>query len=104
MMTRDGVFYNLDVSDYRVDIGDLTFVFSSALHMRKFIDRLNENRDIINYSLNRRFKMKVDVSLIADIVLYSKIETRGFLIECKEGKFTCLNEIVCGGMSTSRSR
>lgn len=104
MMTRDGVFYNLDVSDYRVDIGELTFVFSSALHMRKFIDRLNENRDIINYSLNRRFKMKVDASLIADIVLYSKIETRGFLIECKDGKYTCLSEIVCGDMSTSRSK
>lgn len=103
MMTRDGVFYNLEMSDYRVDIGELTFVFSSALHMRKFIDRMNENRDIINYSLNRRFKMKVDASLLADIVLYSKIETRGFLIECKDGKYTCLNEITCAGMKATRN-
>lgn len=104
MMTRDGVFYNLEYSDFRVDMGELTFVFSSALHMRKFIDRLQNNRDIINYSLSKRFKVKVDVSALADIMLYAKIESRGFLIECKDGKLTCLEDIKCAGISAMHNR
>lgn len=85
MKTRNGVYYNLALSEYRETVNGLTFVFSSQIHKDKFLEKLNENRDIINYSLSKRFKMKIDLNLLADIVLYKKIESRGFLI-LKEDK------------------
>lgn len=98
MFTRNGVCYDLQKSTYRTTVNGLTFVFSSRLHLDKFKKKLHENRDIINYSLTRRFNVTVDVSQLADIVLYKKIETRGFLIVTNEGTELWLENLICGGV------
>lgn len=85
MITKNGVCYDFNVSEYRVTVDNLTFVFSSQLHLDKFKQRLSENRNTINRSLAKRFNLHIDVSTLADIVLYKKIETRGFLIVTNEG-------------------
>ena len=104
MISRNGVVYDLSVSSYRCTIDGLTYVFSSKLHLDKFKKKLKENRDIINYSLTRRFNLSVDVSQLADIVLYRKIETRGFLIVTGEGNELCQNNITyVGGEVTIQS-
>lgn len=97
MISRNGVCYDLSISSYKHTVNGLTFVFSSKLHLDKFKKKLKENRDIINYSLTKRFNVPVDVSQLADIVLYRKIETRGFLIVTCEGKELCQNNITFGG-------
>lgn len=97
MISRHGVVYDLTISSYRYTIDGLTFVFSSQLHLDKFKNKVKENRDIINYSLTKRFNIDVDVSQLADVVLYRKIETRGFLIVAGEGKEICQNKITYGG-------
>lgn len=89
VITRNGICYDLKISEYRHTVGGLTFVFSSRLHLEKFIKKLEENRDILNYSLSKRFNIPVDISELADIVLYRKIETRGFLILTNEGNELC---------------
>lgn len=89
VISRRGICYDLKLSKFRSTQGDLTFVFSSLLHKQKFEERLKENRDTINYSLTKRFGVKIDVSPLADVVLYKKIETRGFLIVVKDGKAAC---------------
>ena len=104
MITRNGVVYDLTLSTFKYKNGDLTFVFSSKLHLDKFKKKLKENRDIINYSLTKRFNIHVDVSELADIVLYRKIETRGFLIVTSEGKELCQKSIqFVGGKATLRN-
>lgn len=95
MISRRGICYDLTKSHYRYKIGGLTFVFSSKLHKDNFVDRLESNREKINESLSKRFGLTVDVSMLADIVLYKRIETRGFLIESKEGISTCVSDITC---------
>lgn len=97
MISRHGVVYDLTISPYRFTVDGLTFVFSSQLHHDKFKQKVKENRDIINYSLSKRFSANVDVSQLADVVLYRKIETRGFLIVTGEGKEICQNNITYGG-------
>ena len=79
-MTRAGVCYNFEISPYRVTKDMYTFVFSSQLHVEKFKEKYKENRDIINYSLTKRFGFDVCFDTLADVVLYRKIEKRGFLI------------------------
>lgn len=97
-MTRAGVCYNFPKSPYKVTVNGLTFVFSSQLHVEKFKDNLKENRDIINYSLSKRFGFTVDVDIVADVVLYKKIEKRGFLITNVHGnEFTPDNFRFDGG-------
>lgn len=97
MITRNGVCYDLSISPYRWTNGELTFMFSSKPHLDKFKKKMKENRDIINYSLSKRFNFTVNVSELADVVLYRKIETRGFLIVTREGKELCPNNIRFDG-------
>lgn len=104
MYSRNGVCYDLQRSTYRTTVNGLTFVFSSRLHLDKFKKKLQENRDIINYSLTRRFNVTVDVSQLADIVLYKKIETRGFLIVTNEGNELWQENLrYVGGKATLRN-
>lgn len=103
MITRNGVCYDLTISSYRHTVGRMTYVFSSRLHLDKFKKKLKENRDIINYSLSKRFNLSVDVTELADLVLYRKIETRGFLIVTDEGNELCQDNITyVGGAVTTR--
>lgn len=97
MITRNGVCYDLQMSPYRYTKNGLTFVFSSQTHLDKFKTKYKENRDIVNYSLTKRFKINVNVSQIADIVLYRKVETRGFLIVTAEGKTLCQKDLTFSG-------
>ena len=97
MKTRNGVYYDLKNSCYRTTVDGLTFVFSSKSHLDKFRKKLKENREIINYSLTKRFKVTVNVSQLADIVLYRKIETRGFLILTNEGNTICQRNVKFDG-------
>lgn len=97
MLTRNGVCYDLSISKFRCKHNGLTFVFSSQLHLDKFESRVKENRDIINYSLTKRFNIPVNVSTLADVVLYRKIETRGFLIEVEEEEIECQKSLRFDG-------
>lgn len=84
-LTKRGIAYNLKETPYMFISEDetYTYYFSSSLHLEKFIERRKTNRDIVNYSLSKRFGFKIECDLIADIVTYSSIETRGFFIRKK---------------------
>lgn len=104
MKTRDGIYYDLRYSDYKLTVNCLTYVFSSQLHLEKFRARLKENRDIINYSLSKRFNFDVNVEQLADIVLYKKIEKRGFRIITIDGKELCQKSLrYAGGKAIYKS-
>lgn len=98
MKTRNGIYYDLNHSKYKITVDGLTFVFSSQLHLKKFTERQQPNRLTINKSLSKRFNICVEFNALADVVLYKKIETRGFLIIDNEGKKLCQNSIKCGGV------
>lgn len=97
MITKHGVCYDLYISSYRTTVNGITFVFSSRLHLDKFKKNLHENREKISDSLSKRFNVRVDVTILADIVLYKKIESRGFLLVVKEVNIECLNDIILNG-------
>lgn len=94
MITKNGVYYDLENSSYRCKVNGLTFVFSSKLHLDKFKSKMKENREKINKSLSNRFNILVDVEQLADVVLYRKIETRGFLILSVEGSQLCPRNLI----------
>ena len=97
MLTRNGVCYDLQMSPYRLEIDGLIYVFSSKNHLLKFKYKRIEHSETINESLSRRFNVDVYVQQLSDVVLYSKIETRGFLILTKAGEALCKKEIKFDG-------
>lgn len=97
-LTRGKVAYNFEFSPYRyaVEYPDetITFVFSSELYRKKFIEKYDKNRDTINNSLSNRFGFSIKANKLADLKLYISIEKRGFLICKGRVKIECQNEIL----------
>lgn len=97
-MTRRGIEYNLSVSPYRVtNDNGIVFVFSSQNHLNAFVSRQEENRKRINESLSNRFNFYMEFNLLADCVLYRRIEQRGFLILKDGDPYHWKNIIKFGG-------
>ena len=81
-MTKGGVYYDLDESNfcYGYKIGDDTiyFTFSSVSHLNKFEKQVDEYVEIFNDIMKRKFGVDPNMMGYPAILLYSKIETRGF--------------------------
>jgi hypothetical protein len=58
--------------------------------------KLLENRDKINTSLSMRFNINIIFNSVADILLYTKIESRGFRV-IEGGTELCLNRLILDG-------
>lgn len=101
MLTVRGIAYDLELSPYKSEIiynqEKITFKFSSKMYETKFNDKLVENRNKISTSLSNRFGFNISNDLLSDIILYSKIEKRGFLIISEKEKYRCLSSIKLDG-------
>lgn len=103
VLTRRGIAHDLTLSPFKHtvyynEIDYYTYVFSSQLYLDKFKANLEENRKKTSEKLSKTFKFKVENNVLADILLYKKIEIRGFLIKGKED-YKCLNNIVLNGVN-----
>lgn len=92
------IFYNLKESVFKFDTGKIEFYFSTELNLKKFRERIIENRKKINESLSNRFSLEIVNENLSDIILYRKIEKRGFLIVNDRGeKIEWPNQIKLNG-------
>ena len=100
-LTRSNVAHNLDISPHRLDLGygesNIMYVFSSDLYKRKFLEKLEVNRNSINQSLSNRFGFQIKNDLLSDLRLYTIIEKRGFLIYHNGVKITCQSRVKING-------
>ena len=85
MISRNGVCYDLQSSPYKYEWRGMVFFFSSESHRSKFIRNLREKELWLDDSLSRRFKCTVHLPILADIQLYTQIETRGFYVQTNDG-------------------
>jgi hypothetical protein len=103
MITRNGIYYDLSQSPYKIRISDtrLQFIFSSDLHMLKFKDKIMENRMETNARLTARYHIPVNFPVLADLILYQRIETRGYLVFNEKGVELCKESLILnGGIAT----
>ena len=84
-MTKNGICYDLDATQYIADYMGYEWHFSSELHRRNFLSKVQTKRDWLNDSLSRRFRMTVKADLLAALQLYRQVETRGFCVYSPEG-------------------
>ena len=101
-LTRSNVAHDLNISphNYTIIYGNdsITFVFSSDLYKRKFIDKLHDHRITINQSLFNRFGFLIKFDVLSDLRLYTMIEKRGFLLYLNEDKILCPKELLLTGV------
>lgn len=106
MVTRNGIYYDLTKSTYKFKTPDthVTYVFSSDLHLVKFEDNYLENRKEQNIKFKARFRLNTHLNTLADLLLYMKIEQRGFLVVNERGQKLCHeNLILSGEQATQKS-
>lgn len=93
MITRNGIYNNINDSTYTVCIDNIVYYFSSQLYKRKFLERYKKERDILNLKLSKKYKMTIEANILSDLFLYSHIEKRGFKVETNEEVHQCLQNI-----------
>lgn len=93
IMTRYGVERNLSISPFYVKTEEAIYYFSSLTHEKKFRKMFHVKHSEVNEYLNKKYGVNIKGDLLAELILYQKIETRGYRVEWKGCVFTCQNEI-----------
>ena len=96
-LTRNGVCKDLYDSPYVFSYlyknKVIYLSFSSKLHLDNFVKNRNKNYVMIYNSIYKRFKFKIDCTLLSDFNLYRKIENRGCYIKFGNKVYTDLKDI-----------
>lgn len=102
-LSRGGICYNLEVTPFfitkKYEDRKVTFNFSSDFYKNKFINQIEQHRTKINESLSKRFGINIINPILADIVLYSKVESRGFYLLIDNEEYKCLSNIKLNGVN-----
>ena len=84
-LTRNGVAKDLSKSPYvytYVYHGlKVSLHFSSQLHLNNFNKNRQKNYAMLYNYINKRFKIKVDCTILSDMNLYQKVENRGCYVK-----------------------
>ena len=79
VMTKRGIYHNLNESEYAISNSEVALFFSSRFYLNKFLDEYKNYRNEFKIRLQRSMNIdKMNVDLMADIHLYKQIEKRGF--------------------------
>lgn len=107
-LTRNGICYDLKVSPYELEVEYeeqlILYKFSSILNRNKFIAQASDNRKRITASLSNRFGFINSNDVLSDLVLYNKLEKRGFYVklEIENEEILCLSDLELIGTRVVR--
>lgn len=79
-VTKYGVSYDFSNPDFECRFDEVVFRFSSASHLSRFMEYAKQHMRGVSSSLTRRFKYKIDASILALFQYYKQVETRGFYV------------------------
>lgn len=78
------VYQNIFESCYYFDYKTYRFYFSSLLNKKRFVNRIDEFVLDENLKNSNKYGVKIDLTNYLIIVLYKKIEKRGFRVYNKD--------------------
>lgn len=87
VVTKRGVYHNLKDSTYAVSNTEIALFFSSDFYRKKFLEGYEDNRNNFKY-MRLEEESPLNLSTLADIHFYRKIEKRGFHVELFKKKIT----------------
>lgn len=80
MKTKNGIYNNLDESEYKIEIENFIFYFSSKMYLEKFIKGKEEYIKEESLKINNKYNVESRFNIMLLLSLYKKIEKRGFKI------------------------
>lgn len=83
MKTANGIYLDLNESEYIKEINDFKFYFSSKFYLDKFDEMKNNYVDGNTLQINAKYDGIIDAEILLLIKLYKRIEKRGFKITFK---------------------
>lgn len=102
-MTRGGVETDLEHSPYVLYKGAFTLYFSSKFYMDKYNEAIGIFTKSLELTFKKRYKISVcNVYQLAIVLLYMRIEKRGFYIELHDFPCKSIDDvpfIIKGGVS-----
>ena len=81
MVTSRGIYYDLNETLYTYRLLDLKFYFSSKKYRDKFIKDSKDFCKLETFKFEQRYQTRLLNNDYFLILLYNKIEKRGFLVE-----------------------
>ena len=94
MKSKRGIYYDLKESEYKANIDNFTFVFSSLFYLTLFTTNLEEYVKYENKRINNKIKKEIELKEVILLDLYKKIEKRGFLVYYKNKELKNYSFIV----------
>ena len=85
------VYYDLDLSTYKLDYKRLTFIFSSKFYIDKFKKEIDNFVKLEGKKIYSKYKVNLDTNEYLALVLYKRIEKRGFKVYFNKKEIT-INE------------
>lgn len=79
-VTKYGVSYDFSNPDFECRFDGVTFRFSSASHLSRFMEYASQHMRGVSSSLTRRFKYGIEASILALFQYYRQVESRGFYV------------------------
>ena len=97
-MTKSGVEANLKISPYAVQNNyngkEVIYYFSTANNMDRFQTEADTFFTSVCTSLTNRFRIRFHLpKMFTDVVLYSRIEKRGFHVIFEGVEIKCVNDL-----------
>lgn len=97
-MTKNGIEYNLSLSDFNAVYYGLVFYFSSRSNMERFCETIDDAIEKRSKDFYDKYKMFVSNMQFLAILHYRFVERRGFYITDLEGEFyKCPQEMMVTG-------
>lgn len=81
MKTINGIYLDLNESDYIYDLDGVRYYFSSEFYLRKFKEKVLDYVNNETVKLRLKYKTNFNFDLFLSVSFYRKIEKRGFRIE-----------------------
>lgn len=101
MLTKNGICYDLDESQFICSTPFFEYRFSSGKHLEKFRENAEKRKAWLNDSMSRRFHIDVDMEILAELQLYMQVETRGFYVSDGERVWRSAENIRLSGLKAS---
>lgn len=74
------IYYDLNLSNYKLEYKRFTFIFSSKFYINKFQKEIENYVDIEDKKLYSKYKIILEDKEYLALSLYKKIEKRGFKV------------------------
>lgn len=100
MKTVNGVYLDINESDYIYELDGVAYYFSSEFNLNRFKDKVIDYVNNETMKLKNKYRVNCNFDLFFQIAFYKKIEKRGYkVVELSDNRVitketTILNTIV----------